>query len=240
MPDVYVSKEGVTEKHSTPHNPKKEAIAEHVHTHPKLSDRDERKAMIASVLRKAGEVKRRAVLGAYCVTPGKKFINEQDDEEVVLLLRSHPITNLGWILLVVFLLILPEALSLSGVFTAIPIKYVFMGKLAWYLVTLGFAFESFLNWYYSVFIVTNERIVDIDFHNLLYRVVSYANLNHIEQPSMQMGGLLRSMLRYGDVHVATAAESSNVEGLAVPYPEKVVAIISELSEELEKRRERGE
>ena len=110
----------------------------------------------------------------------------------------------------------------------------------WYVVILGFAFEKFLNWYYSVFIITNERMVDIDFVNLLYRVVSYANLNHIEEPTMAVGGILRSMFRYGDVHVSTAAEKSTLEALAVPYPDKVVNIISQLSEELEKRRERGE
>ena len=91
-----------------------------------------------------------------------------------------------------------------------------------------------------MFIVTNERVVDIDFVNFLTRVVSYTNLNHIEEPSMVAGGLFKSIFRYGDVFVATAAEGQTTEGRGVPYPNQVIRIISELSEELEIRRERGE
>jgi hypothetical protein len=57
---------------------------------------------------------------------------------------------------------------------------------------------------------------------------------------MVAGGFIRSMFRYGDIFVATAAEEATVEGRGIPYPDKVIKIISELSEELEKRRERGE
>lgn len=206
------------------------------HTHTKAQVME----MVNRVLKLAGETKRTASWGAYCVLPEKRFISEQDDEEVILLLRAHPITNLGWMLLAILMLLLPGILDYVGLFEMAEARFVFVGKLFWYLMTLGIAFEKFLNWYYSVFIVTNERLVDIDFVNLLYRVVSMATLNHIEEPSMVAGGFVRSIFRYGDVHVATAAERGQVEALAVPYPEKVIRIISELSEELEKRRERGE
>ena len=174
------------------------------------------------------------------VSPGGRFINEQEDEEVVLLLRAHPITNVRWMLTVIGALVLPEILVAVGMFANVPFKFVFVGRLVWYLMILGFSFEKFLNWYYSVFIVTNERVVDIDFVNLLHRVVSYATLNHIEEPTMVAGGFIRSWFRYGDVSVATAAEFPAIEARAVPYPDKVIRVISELSEELEKRRERGE
>ncbi len=198
---------------------------------------------VDEILRRSGEIKGRWCWGAYNVCPDKRFINEQDDEETVLLVRAHPITNLRWIVVVVLMLVFPFAISTFGITDAWPEKFVFMGKLFWLLVTMGIAFENFLNWYYSVFIVTNERIVDIDFYNLLYRHITYANLNHIEEPSATTGGLLRSLLKYGDVHVATAADdtgSSGPEAIAVPYPDKIIRIISELSEELEKKRERGE
>lgn len=217
------------------------------HTHPAgqdqpdhLTPKQQARALIEEVLKKTGETKRKILGGAYEVCPGSSFINEQNDEEVVLILRAHPIMNLRWMLIVAGALILPEILGWAGVFNPIPFKYVFVGKLSWYLVILGFAFEKFLSWYYSVFIVTNERLVDIDFVNLLYRVVSYANLNHIEEPAMVMGGFVRSFFKYGDIHVATAAEAPTLEAVGIPHPDKVIRIISELSEELEKRRERGE
>ena len=199
-----------------------------------------RLAVVREVLKRTGEVRGSHMWGSYVVCPNKKFVNEQSDEEVVLVLRAHPITNLGWMALMVGLLVLPEVLTASGMFAVVPANFMFVGRLTWYLVTLGFSFEKFLYWYYSVVIITNERIVDIDFVNLLHRVVSYAALNHIEEPSMVSGGLFRSLLHYGDIHVSTAAEAPSVEAHAIPYPDRVIKVISELSEELEKRRERGE
>lgn len=198
------------------------------------------KELVRAVVKRSGEVKRRAAGGSYCVLPEKRFVNEQQDEEVALLLRAHPITNIGWMMLVVIMLIVPEIFVSIGMFAGVPGKLVFIGRLAWYLVTLGFAFEKFLYWFYSVVVITNERIIDIDFINLLQRDVSYVALNHVEEPSMVAGGLFRTIFQYGDVNVASAAEVPSVEAKAVPYPDRVVRIISELSEELEKRRERGE
>ena len=40
-----------------------------------------------------GEHPRKALWGAYCVYPAARFITQQQDEEIVLLLRAHPITN---------------------------------------------------------------------------------------------------------------------------------------------------
>lgn len=194
---------------------------------------------IEAVLQRVGEQRRRAAWGAYTVCPGKRFISEQQEEEVVLMLRAHPITNIHWILLVIGMLILPMLLEAIGIFAGLPVKLVFIGRLAWYLVTLGFAFEKFLDWYYSVFIVTNERIIDVDFQNLLYRVMDFATLNHIEEPSMVMGGFVQSFFRYGNVMVETAAEVPGLVGENVPYPDRVIKIISELSEELEERRGAG-
>jgi len=57
---------------------------------------------------------------------------------------------------------------------------------------------------------------------------------------MVTGGFIRSMFQYGDVFVTTASEKPTIEALGVPWPHKVVDIISRLAEELEKRRERGE
>lgn len=196
--------------------------------------------VIEQVLDRVGERPRMALLGAYCVLPPLRFVTQQEDEDVVLLLRAHPITNLGWILLVAVMLVLPGILLATGMFADVSGKYVFVGRLAWYLVTLMFAMEKFLYWYYSVFVVTNERLVDIDFENLLYRVVTYANLDHIEEPAMVTGGFIRSLFQYGDVFVTTASKMPSVEALAVPRPQKVVDIISRLAEELVKRRQRGE
>lgn len=196
--------------------------------------------IIDRVLVEAGERPRVAVGGAFCVRPGTRFINQQQDEEVVLMLRAHPFVNIKWILIAIGMLLFPTLADMIGILGGLPDKYVFVAKLLWYLVTLAYVFEKFLHWYYSVLIITNERIIDIDFVNLIYRVVTYANLNHIEEPTMVTGGFVRSILQFGSVYITTASEKPTIEGIDVPNPAKVIDIISRLSEELEKRREKGE
>jgi membrane protein YdbS with pleckstrin-like domain len=196
--------------------------------------------VVDEVLEKVGERPRSAMGGAYIVRPKSRFITQQEDEEIVLLLRAHPFTNIGWILLALLMLALPGVIDAFGILSTVPVKFIFVGKLVWYLMVMMYVFEKFLYWYYSVFIVTNERLVDIDFVNLLWREVTYANLNHIEEPEMITGGFIRSLFQYGNVYVTTASEKPSLEALAVPWPQRVVDVISRLAEELEKRRERGE
>jgi hypothetical protein len=225
MPDVYVAdNKGRQEKNE----PNSETTV------------PDAKQTVSKILEKAGETPGKAAGGAFCVRPGSRFINEQNDEEVVLMLRAHPIVNLGWIVSLVFVVLIIEIFLGTGILEGVPEKYTFMARLVVYLIGFGFAFQKFLNWYYSVLIVTNERIIDVDFVNLLYRVVSYATLNHIEEPSMVAGGFVRSFFRYGDIYIETAAEVPTIEAKSVPYPDRAIKIISELSEELEKRRELGQ
>lgn len=203
------------------------------------AEKAESVAVVSKVMRRIGETSHSEVGGAYMVCPDKRFISMQDDETVALLLRAHPVTNVGWITMALIMLIIPEVILALGMLGTVPIRMMFIGRLAWYLFVLGYSFEKFLYWYYSVVIVTNERAIDIDFVNLLQREISYAALNHIEEPSMVSGGLLRSMFHYGDVFIATAAEGPAVEGRNVPFPDRAVRIISELAEELEEKRGRG-
>ncbi len=226
MPNVYVS---------NPVSPKKPPLATET-----ARSKAWWQQVVTEILERVDEKPRSTHLGAFCVRPPVHFLTQQDDEEIVLLLRAHPITNVGWILLTLVMLLAPSIVLGSGVLDAVPGKFIFMGRLTWYLVTLMYAFEKFLYWYYSVFIVTNERVVDIDFDNLTYRNITYANLNHIEEPEMVTSGFVRSFFQYGNVFVTTASEKPTLEALGVPWPQKVVDIVCQLAEELEKRRERGE
>ena len=42
-------------------------------------------------------------------------------------------------------------------------------------------FEGFLNWYFNVTLITDQKIVDIDFEYLLYKAVNLAPLSKIEE-----------------------------------------------------------
>ncbi len=163
------------------------------------------------------------------------FESRSKDERVILLLRQHIAVNFNWILMTVAMVFVPVVAKAFGIFESLPSGFELVITMAWYLVTMAFAFENFLSWYFNVYIVTNERIVDVDFHNLIYKQVSDTELNNIQDVTYNMGGVARTILNYGDVFIQTASEVSEFDFSAVPDPARVVKILNDLIEKDEKK-----
>ncbi|HET7098615.1 MAG TPA: PH domain-containing protein [Patescibacteria group bacterium] len=168
-------------------------------------------------------------LSAFCLYPdGVDFETRDEKEKIILLLRQHPIVNFKWILTTLALLTGPTIISLLGVFSTLPTGFPLVITLAWYLVTSAYAIEGFLDWYFNVYFITTQRVVDVDFYNLINKRVSDAEIEKIQDVSYATGGVLRTLLNYGDVFIQTAAEVSEFKFEAVPSPEKVVKILDDL------------
>ena len=94
--------------------------------------------------------------------------------------------------------------------------------------TFIFAFEKFLDWYFDLFLITNQRVVDIDFNNLLNKHFAEADLDMIQDVSSSVKGLLGTFFNYGDVLIQTAAEINQINFEKVPNPEKIIKLLKEL------------
>ena len=175
-------------------------------------------------------------LTAFAVNPtGVRFETQQKDEEVVLFLRQHLIVNIPWIVLTIIFFLAPSVLFplvIRSLSVPLPFPYILVGTLSWYLVTVGFALVNFLHWFFNIYIVTSERVIDIDFQYLLFKRFSQAELERIQDISYTAGGIIATVFNYGNVYVQTAGEMPNLEFLAVPRPDKVVEKIRSLTENL--------
>lgn len=175
-------------------------------------------------------------LTSFAVSPeGVRFETQEKEEQVVLFLRQHLITLFAPAVLVVGMALAPVALLpfLSTFLTLpveIPTSYIIVGTAFWYVVTFGLALMSFLRWFFNIYIVTDKRIVDIDFLHLLYKEFSEARLERIQDISFKSGGILAAFFDYGDAYVQTAGEMPNIEFVSVPKPARVVETISALLE----------
>jgi hypothetical protein len=168
-------------------------------------------------------------LAAFCMYPEKvDFINKEPNEEVILLVRRHFLTNVGWLLLVVLMLFAPLVLDYFPLLNFLPAKFQTAAILFWYLLTLAIFIQGFLSWFFSVNIITNLRVIDVDFENLIYRKVTDAKIENIEDATVQMGSVIRTIFDFGDVLIQTAAEVPEVEFWAVPHPDKIDKILSDL------------
>lgn len=176
-------------------------------------------------------------LSAFCYYPSHvKFVGADKQEKIVLLLRRHPITNLGWIIIAILMLFVPLVFSFVPTISAFPIGMQITLLLFWYLITFAFILEEFLSWFFNVYIVTDERVFDVDFHNLVYREITDANLDQIQDVTVRVGSVLRTVFDFGDVFIQTASEKPQIEFEAVPNPDRVTEVLRELrvEEEIEK------
>ncbi len=171
-------------------------------------------------------------LSSILVNPDVFNFEERDNrEEILLVARPHWFTNLSWILISILMLIAPALLKFIPIINGIPSKYASLGTLVWYLLTFAIIFENFLSWYFDVFIITDKRVIDIDFNNLLDKKFSEAKLSMIQDVTSRVSGLGQTMFNYGTIHIQTAAEISYITFEKVPHPEKIIKILQLLREE---------
>lgn len=186
-----------------------------------------------------GEQATRNPLSAYMVKPKVHFETQEREEKVVLLLRRHAITNIRWILTATFLVIVPWLWSVFPFFAVLPQRFQMMLAIIWYLFIIAYILEHFLSWYYNVQIITDERIVDVDFHSLLYKEVSETKIENIQDVTFVMGGAPRALFNYGTVYIQTAGEKREFDFEDIPHPDRVAKILNELILEEEKEKIEG-
>jgi len=179
-------------------------------------------------------------LSAFIVRPKKLHFETQDKHEhLLLLLRAHLVTNVAWILISLLGLLVPIVVSMLPGWQLVPNNFQVVGVVVWYLLVSGYVLERFLSWYFNVFIVTDERIIDIDFYSLLYKKFSSAKIQQIEDLTFTQGGILAAFFNYGDIFIQTAGERREFDVMRVPQPRKVVLFINEMIVEEERERHEG-
>ncbi|HCM82474.1 MAG: hypothetical protein UV63_C0019G0012 [Microgenomates group bacterium GW2011_GWC1_43_11] len=179
---------------------------------------------------------------AYVMNPKDiRFETQGTDEEVILFLRQHiivliPPFILGIIFFFMPFILFPMLVRFLQSPIEIPSGYVVVGTIFWYVATFGYLLTTFLHWHFNIFIVTNHRIIDIDFLFLLYRKFAEAKIEKIQDISFRTGGIMATVFDYGDVLIQTASELPNFVFEKVPRPSEVVHVISDLTENRKKGR----
>lgn len=153
-----------------------------------------------------------------------QFESQQNDEKLHFLLRRHPITNLGWIIAAIIFAVLPIIAMLlvennfDNPFAYVPAKYQLVFIILWYLVTMLYTFESFIVWYFNVYIITDKRLIDVDFKGLWGKRISEALLDSVEDVSYETHQFWHILFDYGDIFMQTAAEKTEFEFHSIPKP----------------------
>lgn len=166
-------------------------------------------------------------LHALCVRPQVTFESQKVGEEVILVLRRHPITQIGWILNTLFLLII---LIFINMFLAqiFALNQIIVFNAFAFVLIFSYVWINTLLWLFNVGIVTNMRILDIDLFNVLYKEVTATKVDHVTDVTSKIGGYFGSLFQFGLVQVKTEGFTQNIEFDEIPRPTDVVHIINDL------------
>lgn len=131
----------------------------------------------------------------------REFVGQGDDEEVQMVLRQHRSVMTKSLLLMALL---------SAIVIAVLAKWhqyavVWYVALAVFIGVLILAFNTWLKWYYSVYIVTNERIKHQRQVNLFKKSTVDVYLDKVENISYNISGLRGSLFGYGTIVLHTVA-----------------------------------
>lgn len=180
-----------------------------------------------------------SMLSAFCAFPNEvRFAGEEDNEKIILLLRAHLVTNVPWLAVDILLFLAPGLiLPLAGLFRFLPFTpsagLVTVLVVTWYLGAFTYGFLNALYWFFNLYIITDRRIIDVDWHSVVYHHTSFAHLDRVENVNVVRPGVFAGLFDYGNMKVETAGEDANIDFAAIPHPQLVSQKISDLVKKAE-------
>lgn len=161
------------------------------------------------------------------LTKKKYFEDQFDDEEVLYIFHKHPIIMRKGLIFGLFgplIGIIPVAIN-----PGLGFGYFFGGLFVGLLLGLVIFFPSWVGWHFSVFIVTNQRFIQIVQKGFFHRSVAHVNLNQIQSINYDISGIQETLLGFGTIKLQTYIGDVNIKDVHKPerIQKKLIAILRE-------------
>lgn len=131
----------------------------------------------------------------------KYFEDQFDDEEVLYVFRHHPVVmRVGLVLGMLGPLVgvLPAAIKPD-----LGFGFFFGGLAAGFILGGLILLPSWIGWYFSIYIMTDQRFLQIKQKGLFHRSVSDIALNQVQSINYEIAGLQETLLGFGTIKVQT-------------------------------------
>jgi len=147
--------------------------------------------------------------------------DEFDNEDVIKMARQFPIVlrrPLIYGMLIIVVGLLPWAWAVGR-------GYSWVSYAAWWMlisviVLAVYWLLSWVGWYFSVFVLTDKRIVVTRQRGFFDRTVSELALNNIQNVTYQVKGMQAAIFHFGDISIATLSGSGGFDIRTVHRPER--------------------
>lgn len=158
------------------------------------------------------------------------------EENIVYLTRRHWASMIGTFFLILVIMLVPLIILVIAV--TLNTSFFENGILAqiippfvaiYYLVMITFAFVEWVNFYYSVFILTRDEIIDITQQGFFNRLITQISIVRVQDVSASIKGFLPTLFGFGDVIAESAGEKTQTYIIEkIPRPMEVADKIIEI------------
>lgn len=154
--------------------------------------------------------------------PEKYFDDQFDDEEVLFVFRKHPIVmRKGLVISSLGLLagVIPAAVKPS-----LGFGWFFGGLAGGAVLSFLLFMPSWINWYYSVFIVTDQRLIQITQKGFFHKSVVDLSLTQMQSLNYEVAGVQATLLGFGTILIQTYIGDLVIH--EVHHPDKITKKIA--------------
>lgn len=172
----------------------------------------------------------------------KHLPNQRLNEKLIMVLRRHWFALLTIGSAFVILTVIPLALGIYF-WDVISVwnRQPFLGPTLavvtsmYFLSVWLFASIEFTDYYLDMWVITNERVINIEQHGLFKRTTSELDLASVQDATSEVRGFLQTMFSYGNVFVQTAGEKGRFHFKNIPHPERIQEVVMRLVQDDKQR-----
>jgi hypothetical protein len=165
--------------------------------------------------------------------PEKYFPDQFDDEEVLYVFRKHPVVMRKG-------LVYGSAALLFGPLYTLVLTFMHPDNppsVQFYFASMGISFVLaaivfmpwWISWHFSVFIITNQRLIQITQKGLFHRSVVDMGLRQIQMVNYEIAGLQQTLLGFGTIMMQTLVGDLVIH--EIHHPAKIQKKILEILRE---------
>ncbi len=127
------------------------------------------------------------------------FRGQYEGEEVLYVFRKHPVVMRKGLIMFMFAVLLGTLPS----FIKPEMSYFIWGLIGGFVLGILVMFPSWVYWYFSVYIVTDQRFIQSTQKGLFNKKVIDLALNQIQMVNYEVSGVQETLLGFGTITVQT-------------------------------------
>ena len=167
-----------------------------------------------------------------------RLVRPKSYERLVRAISRHPITFVPHVLLFIVFLLVPAAVYflMSGMSSTLLESQTILPLLillasVYYLSVMLFFYTYFVTFHLDIWIITNDRLLDIEQKTLFARTIAEVDLYQIQDVTSEVKGFFPSLFNYGNVILQTAGPVPRFTLKNVADPHRLRETILDLAAE---------